>query len=72
MKTKSYDVLIIGGGLAGLYVALNLKTDLSIAIVVKDTLQINNSSLAQGGIAATLSQSDDVLIKHIEDTFKAG
>lgn len=72
MKSKSYDVLIIGGGLAGLYVALNLKTDLSIAIVVKDTLQINNSSLAQGGIAATLSQSDDVLIKHIEDTFKAG
>lgn len=72
MEKKKYDVLIIGGGLAGLYVSLNLKSSLKVAIVIKDTLQINNSTLAQGGIAAELSHSDEILSKHIEDTLRAG
>lgn len=66
------DVLIIGGGLAGLYTALNINANINITIVVKDTINIANSELAQGGIAATLSKSDDVLIKHIKDTLRAG
>ena len=66
------DVLIIGGGLAGLYTALNINANINITIVVKDTINIANSELAQGGIAAELSKSDDVLIKHIKDTLRAG
>lgn len=66
------QVLIIGGGLAGLYTALNISNDIQITIVVKDSINVANSELAQGGIAAELSKSDDVLIKHIQDTFKAG
>ena len=66
------DVLIIGGGLAGLYTALNINSNIKITIVIKDTINIANSELAQGGIAAELSKSDDVLIKHINDTLKAG
>ena len=68
----NYDVLIIGGGLAGLYIALNLKEDLKIAIVMKDKNDIGNSELAQGGIAAELSRNDEVLKRHIEDTLMAG
>lgn len=72
MKKNYYDCLIIGGGLAGLYVALNLNSKLNIALVTKDFLNIGNSELAQGGIAAELSKSDSKLIKHIEDTLTAG
>ncbi len=66
------EVLIIGGGLAGLFTALNIDSNIKITIVVKDSINIANSELAQGGIAAELSKSDDVLIKHIKDTFRAG
>ncbi len=69
---KKTDVLIIGGGLAGLYTALNINNTTKITIVVKDSINVANSELAQGGIAAELSKSDDVLIKHIQDTFRAG
>jgi aspartate oxidase len=35
-KTFEYDVVILGGGLAGIYTALNLNKNLKIAILVKD------------------------------------
>lgn len=66
------EVLIVGGGLAGLYTALNIDSSKRIIIVVKDSINVANSELAQGGIAAELSKSDDVLIKHIKDTLRAG
>lgn len=42
------DVLIIGSGVAGLYTALNLREDLEIIMVSKKTVNLCNSSLAQG------------------------
>ncbi len=69
---KKFNVLIIGGGLAGMFIALNLPKDIKIAIVMKDTKDIANSELAQGGIAAELTKNDEALKKHIEDTLKAG
>lgn len=66
----SYDVIIIGSGIAGLYTALNLEPNLNVLVVTKDTIYETNSNLAQGGIAAAMDESDYHL--HIADTLKAG
>lgn len=64
------DVLIIGSGVAGLYTALNLREDLEIIMVSKKTVNLCNSSLAQGGIAVARGKED--FQSFIEDTLKAG
>ena len=69
--TKSYDVVIIGAGIAGLFLSLELPEDLSIALLSKDTVEVCNSVLAQGGIAVCLGD-DDTPQSHFEDTLKAG
>ena len=69
--TDDYDVLIIGGGLAGLSVALNLPSSLRIALVSKLSLDITASGKAQGGIAAVLDPEDHT-DNHIRDTLVAG
>src|SRR5277367_4632524 len=69
------DVLIIGSGLAGLLLALELAEsgDLSIALVSKGALADSNSSLAQGGVAAVLPASPfDAPFAHLVDTLKSG
>ena len=44
--------LVIGSGLAGLTLALQLDKKLRVALISKSTLQGGASWLAQGGIAA--------------------
>lgn len=53
MKDK-YDVIIAGGGVAGLYAALNLDDGINALLIVKRELTLCNSSLAQGGVASVL------------------
>ena len=72
MKQISTDVAIVGGGLAGLYTALNIDSKHRIDIILKDEMQITNSSLAQGGIAGELNITPENLKAHINDTLKAG
>ena len=72
VKKITTDVLILGGGLAGLYTALNINKDKNIIIVSKEPLGLSNSYLAQGGIAGELNTSEEILAKHIEDTLIAG
>ena len=67
-----YDVLIIGSGLAGLYSALNLDSDLDVLLISKSELKLSNSSLAQGGVAAVLDEENDNFQLHYDDTFIAG
>ena len=55
MKQLHTDIVIIGGGLAGLYTALNINSDKHITIIVKEELEDTNSRLAQGGIAGELT-----------------
>jgi len=68
---ESYDVVIVGSGIAGLYTALNLDRNIKIAILSKDTLLENNTSLAQGGVAAAIKPDDNPRL-HFADTLKAG
>ena len=66
-----FDVLVIGGGAAGLYSALCLPSHLKIALITKDTLAVSASDWAQGGIAAAIAP-DDSSESHIADTLRAG
>lgn len=71
LDQQSYDVIVIGSGIAGLYTALNLDQTLSCAILSKAEVAKSNSWLAQGGIAAVISK-DDRIESHFQDTMNAG
>jgi len=66
-----FDVVIVGSGIAGLYCALNLNSELQVAVLTKTNIDESNSYLAQGGIAAVISKEDQ-FISHIQDTLAAG
>jgi len=68
---STYDVLVIGSGLAGLSAALRLAPTLKVALVTKHELLEGASAYAQGGIAAVLDSTDSV-DNHIRDTHTAG
>jgi L-aspartate oxidase len=67
----SFDVVIIGSGLAGQSLALRLADTHRVALVTKRSLADCASAWAQGGIAAVLDPADSVQ-SHVEDTFDAG
>jgi len=65
------DVLIIGGGAAGLSLALKVADRASVTILSKSSLEHGSTYYAQGGIAAVLDEHDS-LESHVEDTLIAG
>jgi len=67
----SFDVVIIGSGLAGQSLALRLADSLKVALITKRSLADCATAWAQGGIAAVLDPTDSVA-SHIADTFDAG
>ena len=69
--TQQFDVLIIGSGLAGLTLALQVADTKKVCLVSKREITDSASSWAQGGIAAVLN-SEDSVEAHIEDTLIAG
>ena len=66
------DVLIIGGGLAGLRAAMAVDPSLRVLVICKDGLTNSNSGKAQGGIATVWDFSDDQYDLHVKDTLIAG
>jgi len=69
-----YDVIVIGGGIAGLsYILalLRLRPNVRIALICKQGLHESNSYYAQGGIAA-VSGPGDSIAQHIADTIASG
>lgn len=67
MKT---DVLIVGCGCSGLYLALNLPRDKKILMITKSVAENSDSFLAQGGMCMLKDESD--YDSYFEDTMKAG
>src|SRR5918992_1148390 len=65
------DVLVIGGGVAGLRAAIAAAEGADVLILTKDTIDESNTWYAQGGIAAVL-QPLDSYESHVEDTEKGG
>ena len=70
----THDLLIVGGGLAGLSAALGADPGLKVAVISKVHPIRSHSVAAQGGINAALANhpdsSDDTWEKHAFDTIK--
>ncbi len=70
----SHDIVIVGGGLAGLAAALTADPRLKVAVVSKVHPLRSHSVAAQGGINAALANNpagkDDTWEKHAFDTIK--
>lgn len=70
-QANRHEVLIIGGGAAGLTLALNLPSSMQITVITKDHESEGSTFYAQGGISAVL-RGDDSFDSHISDTLNAG
>jgi len=68
---QSFDVIVIGSGLAGQSLALRLASTHRVALVTKRLIDDSATNWAQGGIAAVLDGTDSIE-SHIQDTFTAG
>jgi len=68
---KQYDYVIVGSGIAGLYTALLAKTQGSVLIITKGSIDDCNTKYAQGGIAAAIGKNDSPET-HFKDTVAAG
>jgi len=67
----TYDYIIIGSGIAGLYTALLAQEHGRVLILTKGSIDECNTKLAQGGIAAAIGHDDSPEL-HYQDTMAAG
>jgi len=65
------DVLVLGGGLAGLMTALHVAEFATVTVVTKAPSEQTNTSQAQGGIAAVFDARDS-FAAHARDTLTCG
>ncbi|WP_227368052.1 L-aspartate oxidase [Halomonas sp. M20] len=71
MTHSEHDVLIIGGGVAGLTLALELAGHRCVTLLRPAQDDFGASRWAQGGIAAVLAPTDNIEA-HVQDTLVAG
>ena len=65
------DFIVVGAGVAGLRAAIELAASGRVLVIAKGSLRESSSEYAQGGIAAALSDDDEVAL-HEQDTLVAG
>jgi L-aspartate oxidase len=65
------DFLVIGAGVAGLRAAIELAPAGRVVVLAKRELTESATQYAQGGIAAALSDEDEISL-HLQDTLNAG
>jgi len=68
---EAFDLVVVGGGVAGLVAALCAATEGDVLVLTKGPLLSSNSQLAQGGIAAAVGDDDSPEL-HAEDTVRTG
>ena len=69
---RQWDVIVVGGGAAGLMAALELPPGLRVLLLNKDGSAPRSASRwAQGGIAA-VTRPEDSFDSHMQDTLRAG
>jgi len=68
---RQFDVLVLGGGIAGLTAAIAAARRWRVGLLTKASLHDTTTFLAQGGIAAALGESDSPEL-HFQDTVDAG
>ncbi len=71
MMSNYCDYIIIGSGIAGLYIALLAIEHGSVLILTKGSIDDCNTRYAQGGIAVAMGKDDSPEL-HFEDTLAAG
>jgi len=74
-ETRSYDVLVIGAGGAGLRAAIEASNaGVSVGLVCKSLLGKAHTVMAEGGVAAALANTDerDSWRTHFADTMRGG
>jgi L-aspartate oxidase len=69
--TSDAPVVVVGAGLAGLTVALQLADRQPVVVLAKRSLEEGATSWAQGGIVGVLGD-DDSIDSHVHDTQDAG
>ena len=70
-RGEELDLLVVGGGVAGLFAALCAASEGRVLVLAKGPLLSSTSTLAQGGIAAAVGDGDAPEF-HAEDTLVAG
>src|SRR5262245_61147988 len=65
------DFLVIGAGVAGLRAAIELAPAGRVTVLTKREVTDSATQYAQGGIAAALSDEDEISL-HLQDTLAAG
>lgn len=65
------DFLIIGSGIAGLRAAIEVEARARVVVLTKSRTDESNTEYAQGGIAAAMSDEDEIGL-HYQDTMGAG
>ena len=65
------DFIVVGAGIAGLRASVELASAGRVLCLAKREVTESNTQYAQGGIAAALSDDDEVRL-HLDDTLRAG
>ncbi len=72
MEDTRFDAIVVGSGIAGLRAAIEVASGGGrVAVLTKDSPTDSSSDKAQGGLAAVLSDDDEVAF-HYRDTLEAG
>src|SRR6185369_2074866 len=69
--TNEFDFIVVGAGVAGIRAAIELGAHGTVLCLAKREWNESNTQYAQGGIAAALSDEDEISL-HLQDTLNAG